>query len=132
MSDKVYPTQPVERRGNVVNQGKTAKGICGVDSNGDAETTSDSDFTQFFVPEGEDFNGAVIQVGDPRATSYDPEVTYCGFLWCDVDPDENESAVIKTFDYNGFDAGIAKLGTEDLGWFKSEYDAKSVIVFKNS
>lgn len=120
---------PVAGWNQPIASGTLDKGIFAVSSTGGLQTTSSSLWTEFFVPDGEQFNGANIRVGDGRPTNTDPEYVYENFLWCHVDPEVYTDVAILAFNANGMSSGIAKKPGESLGFFKSATTGMAVVLW---
>lgn len=67
-------------QGRVVAKGSCEKMMLAVDSAGDAQTISSSEYREFFIPEDGTFNAAIVMVQVETLSGYDPESNHLPFF----------------------------------------------------
>lgn len=116
-------------QGRVVAKGTVSKMAQAVGSDGTAQTIDSTEFQEFFVPEGSEFNGALIMVQIATLSGYDPEDNHLPFYWSGDDPETETTAVTGNFPWSGMSAGIAKKEGESLGFFKAAVTGAKVVLW---
>jgi len=116
-------------QGRVVAKGSQEKMLMAVDSAGNAQTISSSEYREFFVPAGGDFNGALVLVQIGTLSGYDPESNHIPFFWSDKNPDSDPTAVVGNFDWYGKSSEIAKKAGFSMGFFKASTAGSKVVIW---
>lgn len=128
MADHYFKNRPVAPNG-IVADGTEERVIKATGAAGSSQSAGTS-WQEFFVPAGEQFNGANIQVQAASSLSgFDPETNYVPFWWCDKDPDTDATAVPINCPYTGKNSGIAMQEGGSLRYFKTEAAAGPVIMW---
>jgi hypothetical protein len=116
-------------QGRVVAKGSCEKMMMAVDSSGDAQTISSSEYREFFIPEDGSFNTSLVMVQIATLSGYSPEDNYLPFYWSDKNPETDSNAVIANFPWYGKLSGVSQREGESLGFFKAATPGAKVVLW---